>query len=66
MADVEFLLVPEVAARLRVSARTVYRLISGRQLASTRVGSGRGSLRVKPDAVTDYLTRCEQAAVQTA
>lgn len=64
-AKVEFLLVPEVAMRLRVSVRTVYRLIASRQLASTRFGLGQGGLRVKPEAVTAYIKSREQAAVHT-
>lgn len=64
--DVEFLLVPEVAARLRVSARTVYRLIASKQLASTRVGCGQGGLRVTPEEVSDFLGRRQQSAAQPA
>lgn len=66
MAEVEFLLVPEVAERLRVSARTVYRLISSRQLTATRVGCGHGGLRVAAEEVSDFLKRRQQPAVQTA
>lgn len=66
MADVEFLLVPEVAAMLRVSTRTVYRLIASRQLAATRVGCGQGGVRVEPDAVAALLKSRESAAVHTA
>lgn len=62
MADNEWLLVPEVAKRMRMSARTVYRLIASRQLESTRVGIGQGGIRVRPAAVTDFLERRTQAA----
>ena len=62
MADDEWLLVTEVAKRMRVSARTVYRLVAAKQLASTRVGVGQGGIRVKPNAVTEFLQRREQAA----
>ncbi len=65
-AEVEFLLVPEVAVRLRVSARTVYRLIGSRQLAATRVGCGQGALRVTPEAVSEFLGRRQQSAAQPA
>ncbi|GHH57656.1 helix-turn-helix domain-containing protein [Lentzea cavernae] len=61
-SEVEFLLVPEVAKRLRVSDRTVYRLIDSRQLAATRVGAGRGGLRVRPDALVEFVRRREQTA----
>lgn len=63
---IEFLLVPEVAERLRVSARTVYRLISSQQLAATRVGCGQGGLRITPKAVFDFLERRQQSAAQPA
>lgn len=66
MDAVEFLLVPEVAVRLRVSTRTVYRLISSRQLTATRVGCGQGGLRVTPEEVSDFLKRRQQPAAQPA
>ena len=47
-----FLTVAEVAAELRVSTMTVYRLIKAGQLASVRVGK---SYRVREDDVDRYL-----------
>ncbi len=47
-----FLTVAEVAAQLRVSTMTVYRLIKAGQLASVRVGK---SYRVREDDVDRYL-----------
>ena len=47
-----FLTVAEVAAQLRVSTMTVYRLIRAGQLASVRVGK---SYRVREDDVDRYL-----------
>ena len=47
-----FLTVAEVAAQLRVSTMTVYRLIKAGHLASVRVGK---SYRVREDDVDRYL-----------
>jgi excisionase family DNA binding protein len=67
MTEVELLLVAEVAARLRVSQRTVYRLISRKELAATRVGcSEQGGLRIAADEVTSFLKRRQQPAAQPA
>ncbi|NEK85082.1 helix-turn-helix domain-containing protein [Blastococcus saxobsidens] len=50
---VSFLTVTEVAAIMRVSKMTVYRLVHGGELAAVRVGR---SFRVPEPAVRDYLT----------
>lgn len=47
-----FLTVAEVAAQLRVSTMTVYRLLKAGQLASVRVGK---SYRVREEDVDRYL-----------
>jgi excisionase family DNA binding protein len=47
-----FLTVAEVAAMMRVSTMTVYRLIKAGELASVRVGK---SYRIKEDDVDRYL-----------
>jgi excisionase family DNA binding protein len=49
---VRFLTVAEVAAIMRVSKMTVYRLVHGGELAAVRVGR---SFRVPAPAVRDYL-----------
>lgn len=49
-----FLTAAEVAAILRVSTMTVYRLIKAGQLAAVRVGK---SYRVREDDVDRYLAR---------
>ena len=49
---VSFLTVAEVAAIMRVSKMTVYRLVHGGELAAVRVGR---SFRVPEPAVRDYL-----------
>jgi excisionase family DNA binding protein len=50
--DVRFLTVAEVAAVMRVSKMTVYRMVHGGDLPAVRVGR---SFRVPEQAVHDYL-----------
>ncbi|MDT7705094.1 MAG: hypothetical protein QOG20_701 [Pseudonocardiales bacterium] len=52
LAQVQFLTVAEVAAMMRVSKMTVYRLVHGGDLPAARVGR---SFRVPRSAVEDYL-----------
>ena len=52
--DPEFMTVAEVAARMRVSKMTVYRLLHGGELPAVRVGR---SFRVREDDVDDYLRK---------
>ena len=58
--DVRFLTVAEVAAIMRVSKMTVYRLVHAGTLPAVRVGR---SFRVPEQAVHDYL---DHAYVETA
>jgi excisionase family DNA binding protein len=50
--QVQFLTVAEVAAIMRVSKMTVYRLVHSGELPAVRVGK---SFRVPQEAVHDYL-----------
>jgi excisionase family DNA binding protein len=52
LAEVRFLTVAEVAAIMRVSKMTVYRLVHAGELPALRVGR---SFRVPEQAVHDYL-----------
>ncbi|GAC1443155.1 MAG: helix-turn-helix domain-containing protein [Mycobacteriales bacterium] len=52
LSEVRFLTVAEVAAIMRVSKMTVYRLVHSGELTSVRVGR---SFRVPEHAVHDYL-----------
>ncbi len=52
LSEIKFLTVAEVAAVMRVSKMTVYRLVHSGELASVRVGR---SFRVPERAVHDYL-----------
>jgi excisionase family DNA binding protein len=54
LSDVRFLTVAEVAAAMRVSKMTVYRLVHAGDLPAARVGR---SFRVPEDAVNDYLRK---------
>jgi excisionase family DNA binding protein len=49
-----FLTVAEVAAQMRVSKMTVYRLVHAGELEAVRVGR---SFRVPEEAVEQYLSR---------
>ena len=52
MSEAHFLTIAEVAARIRVSKMTVYRLVHSGELPAVQVGR---SLRVLESAVHDYL-----------
>jgi excisionase family DNA binding protein len=52
LAEVRFLTVAEVAALMRVSRMTVYRLVHSGELAAVRVGR---SFRVPEQALHGYL-----------
>ena len=52
LSEIKFLTVAEVAAVMRVSRMTVYRLVHAGDLASVRVGR---SFRVPEHAVHEYL-----------
>ncbi len=54
LADVNLLTVAEVAAAMRVSKMTVYRLVHSGELPALRVGK---SFRVRQDAVNEYLRK---------
>ena len=59
LAKVDFYTVAEVAARMRVSKMTVYRLVHAGELPAARVGR---SFRVPRRAVEDHLrTACFDA-----
>ena len=62
LAEVKFLTVAEVAAAMRVSKMTVYRLVHSGHLPAIRVGR---SFRVPEQAVHDYL-RESYVGVETA
>lgn len=54
MSDVKFLTIAEVAAMMRVSKMTVYRLVHGGTLPAVRVGR---SFRVTEEDVNEYIRK---------
>lgn len=54
VSDVKFLTIAEVAAVMRVSKMTVYRLVHGGELPAVRVGR---SFRVSEKDVNEYIER---------
>ena len=54
ISDVKFLTVAEVAAMMRVSKMTVYRLVHSGELPAVRVGR---SFRVTEEDVNEYLRK---------
>ena len=54
MSEVKFLTIAEVAAKMRVSKMTVYRLVHNGDLPALRVGR---SFRVTEDDVNEYLRK---------
>jgi excisionase family DNA binding protein len=54
LSEVAFLTVAEVAAAMRVSKMTVYRLVHSGELPAVRVGR---SFRVPESAVDEYLRK---------
>jgi excisionase family DNA binding protein len=55
--------VAQVAAMLDVHQATVYRDIEAGRLKALRVGSGKGALRIMPDALKDYVALLEVRSV---
>jgi excisionase family DNA binding protein len=54
MSESRFLTIAEVAAQMRVSKMTVYRLVHSGELPAVRVGR---SFRVTEDDVNEYLRK---------
>jgi len=54
MSEARFLTIAEVAAKMRVSKMTVYRLVHAGELPAVRVGR---SFRVTEDDVNEYLRK---------
>ncbi|GAA2009916.1 MULTISPECIES: helix-turn-helix domain-containing protein [Nocardioides] len=54
ISDANFLTVAEVAAMMRVSKMTVYRLVHNGDLAAVRVGR---SFRVREEDANEYIRR---------
>ena len=50
--------VAEVAQKLEISPGLVYALCAGRKLRHTRIGMGRGCIRIPEDAIQEFLNSC--------
>jgi excisionase family DNA binding protein len=55
--------VKAVAEMLDVSVATIYRAIESGSLRALKVGTGKGALRIPADAIQEYITACQQAAL---
>lgn len=53
----ELLTIDQAAAVMHLSRKTVYRMISRREIDVVRLGSGRGVLRVTRRAILDNVNR---------
>lgn len=58
-----YLTVAEVAAALRISKQTVYRLFAQQKLRGVKIGS---QVRIHPESLRDYLASVGNAAVASA
>lgn len=56
--SLRLLVVADVAAWLNVSTSLVYQLVDRGVLPVYRIGNGRGSIRFKPDEISEYLESC--------
>ena len=54
--------VADIAAALNVGRDTVYRAIRSGRLDALRIGHGRGTLRITPEARDAYLAACRENA----
>jgi excisionase family DNA binding protein len=57
------LTVQQAAKRFNVSARTLYALCNERKLPHSRVGTGRGTIRIMPSDLKEYLRQSQQGEV---
>lgn len=51
--------VKEAARRMEVSPATVYALVASGRLRCSRIGIGRGTIRISDDQLADYLRGTE-------
>ena len=55
-----YLIVHEVAKRLRISQSSVYLLVESGRLAHHRIGARGGAIRISEDDLTTYLAESRQ------
>jgi excisionase family DNA binding protein len=56
--------VRDVAERLEVSVATVYAMVARGKLRCTRVGAGRGVIRISEDQLAEFLRANEPSEAQ--
>lgn len=61
--DTRLYRVKAVAEALDVSAATIYRAVESGALRASRLGTGKGAVRISGDAIKEYMAACEQAAM---
>ena len=54
--------VAQIAALLDVNQATVYRAIEAGELKALRLGTGRGTIRVMPEALDEYMALSQHRA----
>jgi excisionase family DNA binding protein len=54
----------EAAPRIGLSRNAVYALCAGGEIEHIRVGTGRGVIRIAPQAIEKYLDQAKERAVQ--
>jgi excisionase family DNA binding protein len=59
------LTVKQAAERLGVSPGLIYSLVSARKIRYTRVGHGRGRLRIPEDALEEYVAKATFGVEET-
>ena len=57
----QMLTVKDVADRLKIGRTTAYTLIEDGEIPAKRIGTGRGTLRVKPSDLERYINRPDDA-----
>ena len=57
--------IKEAAERLEVSVATAYALVASGKLRASRIGLGRGVIRISEEQLADYLRRAEQESLPT-
>ena len=56
----EVLTVEQAASRMKVSRSLVYSLIDAGKLVCHRIGIGRGTIRLSPTDLEDFIRRCRK------
>lgn len=57
------LTVQQAAKQFNVSSRTLYELCRSNRLPHSRIGTGRGTIRIMPSDLKEYLRRHQQGEV---